>query len=307
MKKINLEYIEINTKLEIDQDELNRKIQELQKVMEELRATSKSNCGSEKKTFNITCTFDDCSDDYCCKTEDVEINAENMKIDQVFGEHLQSNTNSDVKELSVDTIKMIYLSKDIFKTFLKLETVTIENTSIEKLSSGDFKRATNVKTLSMCENKIKSLDDHVFEGAEKLNEIKMDTNFINEISSNAFKGLSKLKKLSLKENLIEELHVETFKDLVSLSELILTSNEIKFLDGKVFQFNTKLSKLYLDQNKLEGIGEDILNYSKSLKRVDFNQNTCIKRKLKSLDLEAVKDEIKTKCNYFDDRSDTMKN
>lgn len=68
----------------------------------------------------MTCKFDDTYVMYCCTAEDVKINAENMVIDQVIGEHLDNKTNSDVTWLDVHSLKMFHLSKDMFQTFPNL-------------------------------------------------------------------------------------------------------------------------------------------------------------------------------------------
>lgn len=295
-------------KLEIDEFNISnldciedkKKQQEMMKEIESLKLNQQIIC-QNSNAFNMTCKFDDSYvDDYICRTDDVEINAGNMMIDQVIGKHVQHRRHSDVKELIIETLKMFYLSKDFFRVFPNLETLRIQKTSVKHMNVGDFSGAKSVKYLYLIENKIKSIDDNVFQGNYKLELINLDSNFIKEISSDSFKGPLKLKTLSLRNNLIRELHVDTFKDLINLKTLILSSNQLKSLDGKLFQNNFNLYKLLLNDNQLISIGEDLLVYANNLKIVDLSNNQCIDKISKGTDFDNISDEIKNKCKHSKD-------
>ena len=231
---------------------------------------------NNKRNFNLTCKFSIIKF-YICNANDLRINYANSEIYQVFGQHFDFKTNSDVTQLIIKNSKILNLPNNIFKTFHNLQTVQFQKINLKYLSRGDFVGGSKLIILIVNENSIKSLDDNIFEGAEQLELLFMESNKIEKLSSNTFENLRTLKKLSLRNNLIKELHVELFKNLVNLEILIVSSNQLKFLDGKLLQFNNKLTELSFDNNYLEEIGEDILKYSTGLKKVNFYGNKCLNR------------------------------
>ena len=199
-----------------------------------------------------------------------------MKVNEVSGTHITSNTNDDVTELVIVKSSMSYWSNDIFKSFPVLQTLRIHNVQLKQLSKGDFDSAFNLTVLVVNGNDIDSLDDDVFHGAEEeLTHIDLNFNKLEKLSSGTFHGLKQLKFLSLKDNLITELQMDTFKDVTMLETLILTGNKIKTLHGKMLEFNRRLMTLAVDHNELREVGEDILDYSSMLKDVNLKGNHCI--------------------------------
>lgn len=280
--------------------ELIDEILMLKKEIDRLNNELKKREPKENKNSIMKCTYDINDTEYVCRSRDLTINRDDMTIDEIQGAHLDSKSNTDVSELYIRKSKMLYLSKDIFKHFMELKTLKIDEVNLNQLSKGNFNGATKLMTFHLMKNDIKHLENNIFDGAEQLKIIKMDSNQIEEISKGTFNGLKLLKTLSLKENKIEELHLETFKDLVNLNNLILSRNNLKFLNGKLLEFNVNLELVLFDHNQLREIGENIFKYAGKLQNINLYENTCIGDKSNNYDINQIVFVIKHCCKNPND-------
>lgn len=239
------------------------------------KLTSKVLTLKELKKFNVTCDFEELYEEYVCKTRNLVITHENMKLDTIIGKHLDSRSNEDVTELILSNSYMPFLSSAIFKQFPNVETVRIQDMKLKKLKKGVFKYANKVKLLLLGKNNIKTLGFNIFQGITSLKIIMMNSNGIENISIHTFNELVILETLSLKDNLIKEIRKGTFKQLVNLKTLILSSNKIQFLDGNLLKYNKKLISVSFDRNHISVIGTSLLDYTDNLNVADFLKNWCI--------------------------------
>lgn len=225
--------------------------------------------------FNVYCDFKDLYNEYVCKTHDIIIGHEHMKLDKIIGMHLDIRTNKDVTELIISNSHMKFLSSSFFKRFPNVVIVRILSAKLEYLKKGVFRFAKNVKLLVLEGNNINTLHHSTFNGMDQLKFLILNSNNIHNITLEAFHEIPLVEKLSLKNNAITDIISGTFSKLVNLKTLILSGNEIKYLDGRLLEFNTKLYSVSFAHNKITAIGKTLLDYAIKLRDVDFLKNWCI--------------------------------
>lgn len=173
------------------------------------------------------------------------------------------------------------LTEGFFLDFGNRTIVNMTNGQLREFRKNCFSNAINLTKFLADRNHLSELKEEAFKGAKNLQEISLKENQIESIHGTAFEGLAHLNKLLLSRNNLKYFQRNTFQSLDKLATLDLSSNQLKFLFESSFKNSPKITTLDLSNNFLNGIENDTFPNSQWIS-VDFRNNTCISKKLSSM-------------------------
>lgn len=217
--------------------------------------------------------------DYSCKLGDISVQAPNIFVTSVKGEHLLNRSNEDVTSVRISGRNFNYLPVGLGQ-FFNLTQYGFEETSIKEIHNSDF------------------------DGLQDLTLIDIYKNPLTKVPENLFKNLFKVTIISLTQCQLKELPTLLFHDLTELKRLWMRSNEIEELNLNVFANNLKLEELLISKNKIKIINGDLLKSLINLKRFESNGNVCINE---DLNYNGNKLEFLYKVNHLCQQKTSIEN
>lgn len=246
---------------------------------------------------------------YTCKTENLEIEDQNVEISVVTGHHTGKN-NSDVVRLYVDKEDTKYLPVNISKHFKNLRIIQVSYTELISITKSNFVGLKSLEHLKITycvtdtmDTMGLTIDENTFSDLKMLKNLDLTNNGINRIAEKTFEKLKRMDELSLSKNLLETLPENVFEKNRDLRVLYLDNNQLTFLPKRLFVNNVEMRYLYLQSNKLKRIEDKIFSGFKSVYGIDLSKNICIDRNFMEyiyrVNVTQVNDAIvDSKCSCF---------
>ena len=207
---------------------------------------------------------------------------------------------SNVTVLSWAHNHILNISKDSFVGLVDtLETLHLNNNSLQHLQHGIFERFVNLQDLDLRHNMLREIMCGVFEGLESLKGLDLSHNVLQEIQPCIFTGVEGLVWLNLGNNMLKEIQPGVFNALRNLTHLYmhsnmlkavkpgvskglgnlllldLSSNMLELVQGGVFSGFTKLKYLYLDSNLLSRLLSPVLGELTRLVILNLSHNQLV--------------------------------
>ena len=167
------------------------------------------------------------------------------------GDNLKSNVQSieSMKIISCTDLKNI--TKNFFKEFTQLKTLSIMDTSMEAIPS--FEIDSNLEYFAMINSKLKRINDYDFSRMRKLKAINVACNDLTFISDLSFVGLSSVQKITLGGNYLTEMPTALKSISKSVKYVGLEYNSIQTLAKRPLQGMESLVHLNMTGNMITHI------------------------------------------------------
>lgn len=212
---------------------------------------------------------------YGCETENIVINAPNVRIDNVLGYHEEGSTNLEVEYVWIKNSKTTYLPHFDAKVFFP-----------------------NVRKYLITESKLKYVKRDDFFGFPKMETLMLDGNEIEEMPEDTLYDLSALVDFYIEKNRLKSLPTYLLNHAPLFQRFRASNNSLEVLEADFFKSNQALKIVTIDNNKLKNIKIDFTPF-KNLKRMDFLNNTCINTNYndwrKTNSVAGVQAEINKNC------------
>lgn len=159
------------------------------------------------------------------------------------------------------------IPKQLFSSFLEIETLVVKGCGINDITSDNFMNAVQLRVLDLSENKIKRLFKFSFRNAQNLTWLNLSKNLLEFVDQEAFLWLKNLSFLDLSENNLKIIKVDfvthqsmtmivqknIISELVILGRfetpLIIRADHNNISNVSVFGFTVK--ELYLSYNLMK--------------------------------------------------------
>ena len=138
--------------------------------------------------------------EYACIATNFVTLLSDRKISEVKGTHLAGKTNADVKKLYVEKQNCPYLSLDVSKFFVSLETFYFMKSNVQHLLNGDLAGLNQLKVFDVSHNSIEVLGPNFFDGHETIEIISFFDCNLKSIHPSALMSLKNLKEAHFQEN-----------------------------------------------------------------------------------------------------------
>lgn len=216
---------------------------------------------------------------------------------QIFGKHLTSRSNLNVKVLLKDSeINLYEFSSAFCQAFNNLEVIDISEEQIESINANSLENCAELKQLSfayneidnisprlfsknnklthisLSNNKLTTLPEIVFSSQHDLDTLDLSYNYIKKLPRNIFSYLSNLKHLNLLNNKLKDLNSNLFENLQSLKTLTLSFNKLSELPKNIFKPLINIEKLWISSNQLAVIHSSSFGNNVKLTLLDMSDN-----------------------------------
>lgn len=240
--------------------------------------------------------------EYSCKLYDVEVLDESRKI-IISGQHLDGNSDDDVKFLFIENSNTPFMIQELFNTFFNIERLRIRNCQLQSIN---IPEAVQLKVLFLQGNNIPQITNKMFAGQRQLDELKFEFANIKGIDEDAFEGHETIRGLDFTGNQITELLPKTFHSLKNLTYLDFAQNNITRIDDELLAQNTNLYALYFNYNEISEISARFAEAFKSnLKFLYLRQNICIDKDFEDIeeaDWTNIDENLRTCFENFEELS-----
>jgi len=180
------------------------------------------------------------------------------------------------RRLSIDIVEMPgkiqQLTMADFQELADLESITLEDRSIESIEDGVFEKVPGLKKLKLERNALKTLTVKTFFGLANLEELYLGENELTTIENDWFKELKKLIKLDLHGRTLTTLKEQAFAGLDKLVYLDLSGNCIASCSARPFQHLASLETLVLNNNRLRVLERSMFSGMSSLTDLELKDN-----------------------------------
>lgn len=137
---------------------------------------------------------------YGCLAQNMEIEAGDQTLINVFGKHLDDKTNNDVEALNVENATCTKLPKEMEKSFPNLKALRFSKTRLVSVGSDDLKVFPDLKVLCLWANWLTTLDGNLLVHNPNIEFLNFGTNQIQHIGPNFFAPLKKLVAVYFEDN-----------------------------------------------------------------------------------------------------------
>ena len=162
------------------------------------------------------------------------------------------NSSASVSDLDLSNNSLTSLPTSSFRSFVRLETLTLRWNRLAVVDSGAFD-GSQLRRLDLSGNQLATVRPRTFSGVEStIVELDLSSNVIVSIDD-AFVGLSSLSRLDLRHNLLASLTSRSLRGLSSLRHLRLDHNLIAELDELSLTYLSKLTNFALRGNPLSAL------------------------------------------------------
>lgn len=212
---------------------------------------------------------------YGCEVDNLVINAPNVRIAQVLGDHQEGNSYLEVEYVWIKDSKTTHLPYfDAQAFFPNLLKYIITNSGVKFIKRDDFSSMPKLQTLNLVDN------------------------MIEDVPEDALYDLDSLVDFFIDKNKIKTFPTYLLNNAPMFMRFMATNNSIELLEAEFFKKNPVLKIVNLDNNKISKIKVNFRPF-KNLKKLDLKNNTCIDsyyndwRKYKSVSI--LQDEIEQLC------------
>lgn len=207
----------------------------------------------------------------------------------------------DVTRLTLDSIGLTSLPRDIFEdmgnlTFLKmehnnivlpievfsftpkLEVLEIGNNNLTDLKPEHFKNLSRLRVMNLQGNKLLKLTRLVFQSVPNLELLDLSSNEMGVIQASLLVDFKKLKNLTLNANAFLNLPVMLLSDNNDLEEFKMQENKGSslFLPSGFFSNLSALKTVHLSGSNIIGLAENAFDRSKKIHEIYLDRNQLSK-------------------------------
>lgn len=131
--------------------------------------------------------------EYTCRPI-VSVSGDSTTLTEVRGNHLDSNTNEDVKAIHAENQQVIsQLPKDLEKFFPNLIAIVWEPGNLSSITVEDLKSFPNLLLIGLSGNQITTLDGNLFQGLRELKYINFNRNHLISVGTDLLANLDDLQ------------------------------------------------------------------------------------------------------------------
>lgn len=130
-------------------------------------------------------------------------------LEYVWGDHLDGFSDSSVKALNIENIRLNLIPKDIAKFFPNLIVLRWMNAELDYISANDFQPFPNLVALIVSQDLLTSLDGDLFRHTQLLEYIDFSENAIKNVGSDLLTSLTHLKEVNFLDNSCINAHAVT--------------------------------------------------------------------------------------------------
>lgn len=160
---------------------------------------------------------------YACTSVQVTNNNNSTSLESVEGNHLDGNSNSDVKVLQVygrTTIQK--LPTNIERFFPHLEALSWLVAGLLTITADDLRPFPQMKYLDLQQNRFVSLDSDVFQHSPKLAHVELRDNKITNVGLDLLANLNELVRFSFYTNPCISFNAATPEEIQELKQKLVT-------------------------------------------------------------------------------------
>lgn len=144
--------------------------------------------------------------------------------------HPTSTNNTKITHVLLDNSVMPVLTDELCKTFPNLQSLTLDDISLETITPNALHECKNLSSVSFYQNKVEKINVQTFEMNYELQHLILQNNSLRYFDGRALSSLKKLRHLSLSDNFLRELDLSSFPVIETLTELDIYVNNLKDLD-----------------------------------------------------------------------------
>lgn len=136
---------------------------------------------------------------YTCRPE-VIFMGQQATLELVWGDHLDGFSDSSVKALNIENIRLNLVPKDITKFFPNLIVLRWMNADLDDIFANDLQPFPSLVALIVHQNLLTSLDGDLLRYTQLLEYIDLSENAIENVGSDLLTSLTYLKEVNLLDN-----------------------------------------------------------------------------------------------------------
>lgn len=137
----------------------------------------------------------------CIAQNSLIITNKKTRIEGINGNHKYSETNDEVKGLSIQQKIIKYMPLNLAEYFMNVIAIRIKESKLKEIHQSDLKPFTLLQYLNLDSNNIEILEDGLFEFNPLLEVIWLEKNKIRSVGETTFSNLNKLNDLDLNKNI----------------------------------------------------------------------------------------------------------
>lgn len=169
------------------------------------------------------------------------------------------------------------LPRAVVNYLRNLNRLRLKGFLVPRLENSVFKRLNRLETLSIQFSSIEEIEPNAFEGiSSTLKELYLDGNILTSVPTEALIQLKSLRVLSLSQNGIKSLDQFSFGAnslLTGLTRLDMSYNGLRAVDSRAFhQFNRTLDTLSLQNNEINSYSLRFVEQLGALKELNLDFN-----------------------------------
>ena len=162
------------------------------------------------------------------------------------------------------------------ETFLRfgiaLETLNLNNISLQHLQSGVFVGLERLKALYLTNNRLKWIVTGAFEELVQLEFLLLSNNKLTDIHVGMLSGLVWLEDIRLDGNMLTKIKVGPFNRLINLNVLFFFNNSISVIEMDSFAGLINLTRIYLNYNNISYLQPNVFEGLINLEVLSLHNN-----------------------------------
>jgi Leucine-rich repeat (LRR) protein len=223
----------------------------------------------------LTCEFEfNYDNEYTCNLFAIEVTNPTHQV-TFAGEHVQGQTNANVRSVKIRASNTPFIIPQIFTTFPNIIELFIHNSKLQSISIPD---SIQLQRIDIHRNNISRIVNGTFSGQTQLRSLRVSSSMVEAIEASAFTGAINLTHVDLSFNRLTEIIPPTFQSLSNLVHCDLKDNQLTTIRLRMFGHNPNMETLLLENNR---INDTCINFTKVLSRnmvfLNLSNNVCVNR------------------------------
>uniref|UniRef100_A0A182LRN7 Uncharacterized protein n=1 Tax=Anopheles culicifacies TaxID=139723 RepID=A0A182LRN7_9DIPT len=145
-----------------------------------------------------------------------------------------------------------------FQSYVQLDELMLENTSLRALRTVSFTHLQHLKRLLITSSVLEHIDEDVLHGL-KLQWLRLNNSPLKTLPPSLLKGQDEMNGISLANTQLTQLASGFFADCLSLTEIDLSYNKLESVDPLWFEGLKNLKWIFLDGNRIAQLPPNLLS------------------------------------------------
>lgn len=210
-----------------------------------------------------------------------KIDLSNNDIGEISGVLVNGHNNPKVKELHLETNKLIKIPARCFRDLEDLKVIYLQDNDIFKVERSSFVNLKNLLKVHMAKNNLAEIAAEAFQNLPNLQVLDLSRNYLREFNLHSLDQVGALSnlKVNLSYNSITVLSRESAPNeyhVLPIRTLDVSVNNIYEVHESYFEpVKNSITKLYLSRNSIENLTSETFGKLQHLQLLDIGHNEII--------------------------------